>query len=107
MVIQNPLVYEEGRKDTLTNPVMIAEVLSKSTSSNDRDQKFAAYRTIHTLEEYILIDQYTMHIEQYWKTDNNKWIFSEFTDENTSLNLASVSCQILLADIYDKVDFNT
>jgi Uma2 family endonuclease len=100
MVIQNPLVYEEGRKDTLTNPVMIAEVLSKSTSSNDRDQKFAAYRTIHTLEEYILI-------EQYWKTDNNKWIFSEFTDENTSLNLASVSCQILLADIYDKVDFNT
>ena len=107
MVIQNPLVYEEGRKDTLTNPVMIAEVLSKSTGSNDRDQKFAAYRTIHTLEEYILIDQYTMHIEQYWKTDNNKWIFSEFTDENTSLNLASVSCQILLADIYDKVDFNT
>ncbi|MTJ47179.1 Uma2 family endonuclease [Dolichospermum sp. UHCC 0259] len=106
MVIQNPLVYEEGRKDTLTNPIMIAEVLSKSTSSNDRDQKFAAYRTISTLQEYILIDQYTMHVEQYWKTDNNKWIFSEFTDENTSLNLASVPCQILLADIYDKVDFH-
>ncbi|WP_416233616.1 hypothetical protein [Cronbergia sp. UHCC 0137] len=37
---------------------------------------------------------------------NNKWIFSEFTDENVNLNLASVPCQILLADIYDKVDFN-
>ncbi len=59
MIIRNPLVYEEGRKDTLTNPVMIAEVLSKSTSSNDRDQKFAAYRTISSLQEYILIDQYT------------------------------------------------
>ncbi len=106
MIIQNPLVYEEGRKDTLTNPVMIAEVLSKSTSSNDRDQKFAAYRTIPTLQEYILIDQYTMHVEQFWKSDNNKWIFSEFIDENMSLNLASVPCQILLADIYDKVDFN-
>ncbi len=48
-----------------------------------------------------------MHIEQYFKTDNNKWIFSEFTDEDITLNLASIPCQILLADIYDKVDFNT
>jgi hypothetical protein len=47
-----------------------------------------------------------MHVEQFWKSDNNKWIFSEFTDESTSLNLASVPCQILLADIYDKVDFH-
>jgi Uma2 family endonuclease len=64
---------------------MIAEVLSKSTKSYDRDEKFAAYRTIPSLQEYILIDQYTMHIEQYFKTDNNKWIFSEFTDGDSSL----------------------
>ncbi|MBK1986421.1 Uma2 family endonuclease [Sphaerospermopsis aphanizomenoides BCCUSP55] len=107
MVVKNPLIYEEGRKDTLVNPVMIAEVLSKSTSSKDRDEKFAAYRTIPTLQEYILIDQYTMHVEQYFRTDNNKWIFCEFTDGEESLNLASIPCQILLADIYDKVDFNT
>jgi Uma2 family endonuclease len=106
MVVKTPLIYEEGRKDTLVNPVMIAEVLSKSTSSKDRDEKFAAYRTIPTLQEYILIDQYTMHVEQYFKTDNNKWIFSEFTDAEESLNLASIPCQLLLADIYDKVDFN-
>ena len=106
MVVKNPLEYEEGRKDTLVNPVMIAEVLSKSTKSYDRDEKFAAYRTIPSLQEYILIDQYTMHIEQYCKTDNNQWIFSEFTDGNINLNLASISCQMTLSDIYDKVDFN-
>jgi Uma2 family endonuclease len=106
MVVKTPLEYEEGRKDTLVNPVMIAEVLSKSTKAYDRDEKFAAYRTIPTLQEYILIDQYTMHVEQYFKTDNNKWIFSEFTDGDVTLNLASVPCQIMLADIYDKVDFN-
>jgi Uma2 family endonuclease len=106
MVVKNPLEYEEGRKDTLVNPVMIAEVLSKSTKGYDRDEKFAAYRTISTLQEYILIDQYTMHIEQYCKTDNNQWIFSEFTDGNVNLNLASISCQMILSDIYDKVDFN-
>ena len=107
MVVKTPLEYEQGRKDTLVNPVMIAEVLSKSTKSYDRDEKFAAYRTIPSLQEYILIDQYTMHIEQYFKTDNNKWIFSEFIDGDSSLNLSSIPCQILLADIYDKVDFNT
>lgn len=106
MVVKNPLEYEQGRKDTLVNPVMIAEVLSKSTKGYDRDEKFAAYRTIPSLQEYILIDQYTMHIEQYFKTDNNQWIFSEFTDGNINLNLASISCQMTLSDIYDKVDFN-
>lgn len=106
MVVKTPLEYQEGRTDTLVNPVMIAEVLSKSTKGYDRDEKFAAYRTITTLQEYILIDQYTMHIEQYCKTDNNQWIFSEFTDGNINLNLASISCQMILSDIYDKVDFN-
>ncbi|MFN7502549.1 MAG: Uma2 family endonuclease [Dolichospermum sp.] len=106
MVVKTPLEYQEGRTDTLVNPVMIAEVLSKSTKGYDRDEKFAAYRTIPTLQEYILIDQYTIHIEQYFKTDNNQWIFSEFTDGNINLNLASISCQMILSDIYDKVDFN-
>jgi Uma2 family endonuclease len=107
MVVNIPLEYEQERKDTLVSPVMIAEVLSKSTKSYDRDEKFAAYRTIPSLQEYILIDQYTMHVEQYFKTDNNKWIFSEFTDADVSLNLASISCQIMLSDIYDKVNYNT
>ncbi|MCE2717658.1 MAG: Uma2 family endonuclease [Dolichospermum sp.] len=106
MVVKTPLEYQEGRTDTLVNPVMIAELLSKSTKGYDRDEKFAAYRTIPTLQEYILIDQYTIHIEQYFKTDNNQWIFSEFTDGNINLNLASISCQMILSDIYDKVDFN-
>ena len=106
MVVKIPLEYQEGRKDTLVNPVMIAEVLSKSTKSYDRDEKFSAYRTIPTLQEYILIDQYTMHVEQYSKTDKNKWIFSEFNDAEENLNLASIPCQISLADMYDKVDFN-
>ncbi|MEA5527446.1 Uma2 family endonuclease [Nodularia spumigena] len=106
MVVQTPLEYQEGRKDTLTNPVMIAEVLSKSTKSYDRDEKFAAYRTISSFKEYILIDQYTMHVEHYCKTDNNKWIFSEYDDGDVTLNLAAVPCQVLVGDIYDQVDFS-
>jgi len=107
MVIQTPLVFEEGRNDTIINPVMIVEVLSKSTKGYDRDEKFAAYRTIASFQEYILIDQYTIHVEQYVKTDNRKWMFLEYEDINDTLNLTSVSCQISLADIYEKIDFSS
>ncbi len=106
MVVKTFLEYQEGRRDTLINPVFITEVLSKSTKSYDRDEKFAAYRAIPSFQEYILIDQYKMHVEQYFKTDNNKWIFSEYEDGEVTLNLASIPCQVMVADIYDKVDFN-
>jgi Uma2 family endonuclease len=105
MVMAKPIDLQEGRRDAIINPVMVAEVLSNSTKSKDRDENFAAYRTILTFKEYFLIDQYTMHVEQYSKTDNNKWIFSEYEDGNETISLTSVSVEILLADIYDNVDF--
>lgn len=107
MVVAGELEFQEGRKDTLTNPIMISEVLSKSTKSYDRDEKFAAYRTIPSFQEYLLIDQYTMHVEQYSKTDNNRWIFTEYEDADVTISLASITFEISLADIYDKVDFDT
>lgn len=107
MVVQTPLIFEEGRNDTIIHPVMIAEVLSKSTKGYDRDEKFAAYRTIASFQEYILIDQYTIHVEQYVKTDNKKWMFLEYEDINDTLNLTSIPGQISLADIYEKIDFSS
>lgn len=105
MVVAKPLELQEGRKDTVINPLMIAEVLSKSTKNFDKDEKFTAYRTISSFQEYLLIDQYTMHVEQYSKTDNNKWIFSEYDEENSEISLTTVPFKIKLADIYDNVDF--
>ncbi|MFM6182353.1 MAG: DUF3226 domain-containing protein, partial [Dolichospermum sp.] len=60
-------IMPDNQSRGMLETLMIAEVLSKSTKGYDRDEKFAAYRTIPTLQEYILIDQYTMHIEQYFK----------------------------------------
>ncbi|ARV60109.1 hypothetical protein BZZ01_17090 [Nostocales cyanobacterium HT-58-2] len=105
MVVAGQLAFAEGRRDTLTNPLMIAEVLSRSTRSYDKDEKFAAYRTISGFQEYVLIDQYTMHIEKYFKTDSNQWLFCEYGNGDGMLSLGSLSFQISLADIYDKVDF--
>lgn len=105
MVVQGELQLQEGRKDTITNPLFIAEVLSDSTRNYDKDEKFAAYRTIPSFQEYLLIDQYTIHIEQYFKTDRKTWIFSEYDDLNETISLNSLFLEITLADIYDKVEF--
>jgi Uma2 family endonuclease len=105
MVVDGELQLQEGRKDTITNPLIIAEVLSNSTKSYDKDDKFAAYRTIQTFQEYILIDQYKVHIEQYFKTDKKRWIFVEYDDFNETISLNSINFEIAIADIYDKVNF--
>ncbi|MEQ8972627.1 MAG: Uma2 family endonuclease [Coleofasciculus sp. C1-SOL-03] len=106
MVVQGELQLQEGRRDTITNPLIIAEVLSESTRSYDKDAKFAAYRTIPSFQEYLLIDQYTMHIEHYFKTERKRWIFYEYDDADEIVSLNSFSFQITLADIYDKVEFD-
>jgi Uma2 family endonuclease len=107
MVASRPLQRQQGRTDTITNPVMIAEVLSKSTKNYDRDEKFSAYRTIPTFQEYLLIDQYTHHVEQYSKTESHKWIFAEYNDPESSISLSSIPFEICLADLYESVEFES
>ena len=106
MVLQKPLELQTGRKDTVLNPCFIAEVLSKSTQNYDRSEKFASYRTIPTFQEYLLIDQYRIHVEHYVKTDVNQWIFSEYDDPNITLSFSNFETQILIADLYENIDFN-
>ena len=106
MVVQGALQFQDGRKDTLTNPVMIAEVLSDSTQAYDQGEKFKAYRTIPDFQEYVLIDQYSMHVEQYYKTEPHQWLFSEYDGEAATLKLNTVPVELSFADLYDKVDFD-
>ncbi|CAC5344713.1 MULTISPECIES: Uma2 family endonuclease [Planktothrix] len=105
MVLQKPIELQIGRKDTVINPVLIAEILSKSTQNYDRSEKFATYRTIPTFKEYLLVDQYRIHVEHYVKTGVNQWTFSEYDDPNITLSLNTLELQILIADLYENIDF--
>ena len=107
MIITGELELQEGRKDTLTNPSVIIEVLSKSTQNYDKGDKFTTYRSISTFQEYILVDQYSIHVEHYVKTEQRKWVFQEYDEVDNVLNFASLSFEILLTDIYDKVKFES
>ena len=104
MVVRDPLQLQEGRTDTVTNPLLIAEVLSKSTCDYDKGGKFSAYRTIPSFVEYLTIDQYTSHVEHYTKTDEG-WLLRDYTGLETRLTLKAIALDLNLADIYDKVEF--
>lgn len=104
IVAGNPL-YLEQRNDTIINPIAIMEVLSKSTQEYDKQGKFAAYRTIPTLQEYILISQTQVKIEQYLKLEAKRWSFQEYDEADQVIKLNSVGLELPLVDIYSKVNF--
>jgi Uma2 family endonuclease len=105
MVVPKPIELQTGRKDTITNPCFIAEVLSKSTQNYDRSEKFVAYRSIPSFQEYLLISQYQVRVEHYMKTAPDRWLFSEYSDPNTILTLSSFDLQLSIADLYENIDF--
>lgn len=107
MVVQGELELQSGRKDTIINPCCIIEVLSNSTQGYDKDEKFKAYRTIPSFQEYVLVNQYSPHIEHYRKTDANQWLFTEYQGLSSILALGIGGITIPLNDIYDKVNFET
>ncbi|MFV8752681.1 Uma2 family endonuclease [Nannocystaceae bacterium ST9] len=76
-VVCGSLEYAELDPDAVTNPVLIIEVLSDSTEAYDRGQKFAHYRRLPSLREYVLISQHEPRIEAYSKTADGNWMLDE------------------------------
>ena len=107
MVIEGEPVFNEGRSDEILNPMLIVEVLSKSTNNFDKEDKFRFYRSIPELREYVLVSQYEFLVEQYIKTDSNEWLFREYEGETATVSFASVGVQMSINEIYVKVVFET
>ena len=97
--------FHDERTDLLLNPALIVEVLSESTESYDRGDKFASYRLIPSLREYLLVSQTRMLAELYCRQDHGCWLFSDFTQPSDRIPLDSIGCQLSLAEAYDKVEF--
>lgn len=88
--------------DTLTNPTVLIEVLSKSTEAKDRGEKAEEYRSLPSLQEYLLIAQDRYHVEHYVRQSDQQWLLTEYHDLQQTVQLSSINCQLKLADIYDK-----
>ena len=95
--------FDDQMKDTLTNPTLIVEVLSETTKSYDRGDKFAHYRSLPSFMEYVLIAQDTPHVEHFLRQPNKSWTLYEKDSIEDTIELASIGCTLSLADVYDKV----
>ena len=105
MVICGGPRFAHQQRDTVTNPTVVVEVLSKSSEAHDRGYKFALYSAIPTLQEYVLVSQWEKRIEVFLRQPEGKWLLSVFTGDHTC-RLESISVQVPLADIYDQVDLS-
>ena len=106
MVVQTPLVFAENRQDTITNPLMIAEILSDSTEKYDRGDKFRMYRTIPSFKEYLLVSQQSMQVEKFTKNNSNQWVLSEYAGKDDKITFNSFEFEIGLDELYDRVELD-
>ncbi len=98
--------FQDNVPDTLTNPILLIEILSDSTEGYDRGLKFQNYRSIDSLKEYVLVSQDKASVEKYIKHGDGFWRLSEATGLDESITLESIDCSVTLADVYDKVNFD-
>lgn len=95
--------FEDGYFDTLLNPTLVVEVLSKSTESYNRLAKSASYRTIESLVEYLLVAQEEYRVEQYVKQADGRWLLSDVRSFDSAIDLGSIGCSLALPDVYDRI----
>ena len=96
---------EDDYLDTLLNPTLVVEVLSKSTESFNRLAKSSYYRTIESLSEYLLVSQEEYRVEQYIKQADGRWLLSDVRLLESLIELSSIGCSLALKDIYDRITF--
>lgn len=96
--------FRDDEMDNLLNPSLIIDVLSKSTEGYDRGEKFAKYRRIESLAEYLLFAQDEPHVEHYVRQANNEWLLSEVNELDDTLYLPSIACHLKLGEVYNKVE---
>ncbi len=98
--------FQDDAFDTLLNPILIIEVLSGTTEKYDRGKKFQHYRSIETLQEYVLVSQDEARIEKYLKQGDRFWVLSEAFGLDAKIKLNSIDCELALNEVFDRVNFS-
>jgi len=99
------LQFVDNWRDMIRNPMLVIEVLSPSTESEDRGEKFQHYRELGSLQEYVLIAQDKPYIERFLRQEGGVWQFSDAQGLDAVMELSSIGCTLKLADVYERVTF--
>ena len=103
-VVCGPRTYHRGRNDTMTNPVLIVEVLSESTASYDHGDKFAHYQTIPSLNDYLLVAQDRAQAILHSRAGDH-WETRLMFGLDGTVQLPSVDVTLALSDVYALIEF--
>jgi Uma2 family endonuclease len=104
-VICGEVEYAPGREDTLTNPIMLVEVLSPSTMNYDRGEKFLFYRSIKSLQIYLVIDQLQVLVEYHQRIADDTWQLKTFTQPDQVIELSAIGVNLTVGQLYEHVKF--
>lgn len=96
--------FRDEREDTLLNPTMIAEVLSTSTEAYDRGAKFAHYRTLSSLRDYLLVSSDRIRLELFSRQPGERWMLTTAEGAEATLDLPSLGCALRAGALYESVD---
>jgi len=105
LVVAEGLRYWDNHEVLLINPLLIVEVLSKSTRKYDRAEKYSYYKTLPSLKEYVLVDTDKCHVETRFREEPGLWRDTVFNDLSDTLVLKSVGCSIDMGLVYRKIEF--
>lgn len=99
-----PVLMAKGRKDVATNPTVLVEVLSPSTESFDRNEKFAAYKLVPSLKDCVLMAQDRPTVELFSRAGGD-WIPSLVRGLENALHVPSLGVTLPLAEVFEGVEF--
>ncbi len=102
-----PEQFLDNHKDTITDAVVVVEVLSPSTKNYDRGEKFRFYRSLPSFAEYLILAQDTVRAEHHVKQANGSWLFHEYRSPEDELELESIGCRLILGRLYERVEFES
>lgn len=100
-------VLTESSETTLLNPIVVFEVLSKSTEKRDRGEKAEDYYKLNSLQDYVLVSQYRVRVEHFSRQANNEWTLKIYEDLKDVVELKSINCKISLKLIYLKIKISS
>jgi Uma2 family endonuclease len=99
--------FHDAFKDMILNPRLILEVLSPSTESFDRNEKFERYKTWNSsLTDYLLVSQDNARIEHHQRQADGAWTLQTYSGRDAVFTIPSIQCTIALADVYDRIAFD-
>lgn len=103
-LVASPEQYEEHRRDTLLNPLIVFEILSPSTEKYNRGRKFELYQRINSLQHYVIISQTQAAVECFTRQSDGQWSGERFTGLNSAITFESLGWKLNLDELYQYIE---